>query len=146
MNTEPKFTTQPPLPIYRTLDHCITDARIDILDTVDDKIRTSEDFDSDHRALIFTIETTNWNIETTTPKYRHMYKKTKWKKFTKHLEKSAPLNIPHDRNLTNDETDTFINNWTQQITDSIEATVPKYTPITNSLLYTNSKIKKLKKK
>lgn len=127
------------------LDYCITDSRLHILDACDNKIKATDDFDSDHRALVFTVEITNFQENLITSQHRYMFKKTNWYNFSKHLEAQERLHIPSDRNLSNDAIDLRIKKWSLQITDSIRATVPCYILETGSLRYNNAKIEKLKR-
>ena len=122
-----------PLPF---LDLCIIDNRLRITDTMNDRIITA-DYNSDHKALMFTIAL-NDTIHLTDPslKYRLMYKKTKWKKFEKTLNNSYENNIPFDRNHTNDEIDSHIGKIDDNtLLATIETVVPKYKPQDDTLNY-----------
>ena len=127
------------------LDYCIIDNRMNIPDRINGKI-TAKDYNSNHKALIFTLSP-NSHITTINPalKYRYMFKKTKWGKFTNHLDNTYDSNISYDANLTNDEIDSHIRDIDDKLQTAIEKLVPKYRPQDNTLNYTTSKIKKLHK-
>lgn len=136
------------IPNATVIDLCFTDSRIELSNLDNGKIKTS-DFWSDHKALLFDIDLSKVNEEFITAdptrNHRFMFKKTKWKKFERHLEKSTNLNIPCTRNLDHNEINLYLNQTTENIKKSIEATVPKFRPQNNTLYYINTRIKTLTK-
>lgn len=124
------------------MDHCIVDTRLPLHNLENNKLKTAH-FESDHKAIICSIDTHDLAIQQASPKHRFMYKKTKWEKFRKNLD-LKDLSIPLNKNSSNQEIDDIIEKITNNITDSIEKIVPKYEPSTDTLLYMNSKIKTLK--
>lgn len=133
------------IPAGTYLDYCITDRRLKILNLNCNKIRTAS-FNSDHKALMFTVDVANICIlKNNDIKHRFLFKKTKWKNFQKNIMDRAELVVPVNRNLSHEEVDSAIDNLTKSINESIETTVPKYIPQNNTLHYINSKIKKLQR-
>ena len=126
------------------LDLYLIDNRMTITDLDNNKIRTL-DYNSNHKVLIFTLNLTHNPIDNNTfhVKHRHMYKKTKWSKFTKHLKNTYNANIPSNRNLNIAEIDEHLEHINSTITKAIEKIVPSYKPNDNILNYTNLKIKQL---
>lgn len=127
------------------LDLTMIDNRLKISNLLNNKIKTS-DYNSDHLALLIEL-TLPCNLPTQDPLLTHklMFKKTKWKKFTKTLGLNHQEPVPSNINLTNDEINTHIEKLDSLILNTIEEVVPKYRPNDNILTYTNSKIKKLHK-
>lgn len=82
------------------LDYCITDSRIHITNTINNKITTIP-YDSDHNAILFTIDCSllfNGIIPATLPESRYNYKVANWKKFIKHLQTKHIDPIPFNKN------------------------------------------------
>ena len=134
------------VPSETVLDLCLIDTRITLPNLINDKIKTL-DFDSDHKALIFDIKIDNQidiDILKNT-KHNFIFKKTKWEKFKKHLNANSKIDIPDNKNLSQLEINSAIDQITKSIQNSIETIVPKYKACNNTLLYVNSKIKKLSK-
>ena len=134
------------VPAGTFLDLCLVDVRIIINNLTNNKTKTL-DFDSDHKALFLdvTIDAETDNAISDRTKHNILYKKTKWKKFMKHLDDISYIDLPDNKNLSHTEIDTAIDQISSNIRSSIEAVVPKYKPQSNTLLYVNSKIKKLRK-
>ena len=138
----------PDSPTYTTantvLDLCLIDVRITVNNLKNNKVKTA-DFDSDHKALIIDIFLNNKVDDESNQKiHRCLFKKTKWGKFATHLHNNLNMNLPDNRNLSTTEIDNAISHITSKIQQSIESVVPKYKPQSNTLLYVNSKIKKMR--
>lgn len=142
--------TQPTFPSAGSfLDYCIADSRIDILDTISNKVVTVP-YDSDHNAISFSIDSNSifgGLLEPPTAEPRYNFKLTNWEKFSEHLINSHDYEIPDNRNLSIDEINNYIQLLENNITNAIEAVVPRHErPIKSGCLkYVNSKIKKLQK-
>lgn len=94
------------------LDHCLLDVGISIIDLVNDKLQTIP-HDSDHNAIKFTIKLKSKHQITpisSQQNHTYSYKKTNWKKFSKHLDglHKQVTRPPDDRNLTIEEIDTSL--------------------------------------
>ncbi|OXU17002.1 hypothetical protein TSAR_006387 [Trichomalopsis sarcophagae] len=127
------------------LDLCIIDNRLKIKDLVNNKINTT-DYNSDHKPLLFTVDLhESISIHDPSLNHRFIFKKTKWKKFSKKISTNYDLEIPENKNLTNDEIIIYIKQIESNILDTIKTVVPKYKPKNNVLNYINKKIKNLHK-
>ena len=129
------------------LDLCLIDNRLSITDLINSKIRTL-DYSSDHRALVFTLDVTAVStLFLTNPSdmHRFMFKKTKWRKFTKKLNSNYTNTIPNDVNLSPTEINNNLTEIEKIISKTIDEIVPKYKPTDNVLNYVNQKIKNLHK-
>ena len=137
----PTFT-----PSNTFIDFYILDIRLKITNVNNNKIKTA-DFESDHKAILCTINLSSLKIDSSdyTFTHRYMFKSTKWNKFSKHLSENTTISVPNNRNLTIEEIDTTLEHINSDIFKSIEAAVPRYKPVNNTLYYVNSKIKKLRK-
>lgn len=138
--------SQPTFPSTNSfLDLCILDVRLLLTDTIHGKINV-HDYNSDHKALIFTVSLKH-AVQNVDPScsYRFTFKKTNWNKFQKHIIKNHNNNIPFNRNLTNSEITDYLLQLQQTITNSIESIVPKYKPRDNMLYYVNRKMSSLHK-
>ena len=99
------------------LDLCLLDNRLKLNDLVSKKIQTL-DYNSDHRALSFCVAISDIaRLTEIDPnhQYRFIFKKTKCKKFSKQMARNYTEDIPHNKNLSIDE----INHYINQIQDSI---------------------------
>ena len=127
------------------LDLSIIDSRIDLINLVNNKLNILQSF-SDHEALYLIINL-NCNdsiiFRSKDEPGSLLFKKTKWKKFTKDLSSNCTSIIPNNTNLSRDEIDTHLNSLNLSIQNSIKKYVPKYDPSSNTLNYVNKKIKKL---
>lgn len=126
------------------LDIIIKDARIDIINNINNKIPTLE-FDSDHNALYSIIKISNSDGFTFTPKQKtshYNFNRTNWKKFTKELNKHNIM-IPNNINLSNEEIDKYINDLSKIISKELHKTTPKYVKHDSIKRYLNPEIKKL---
>lgn len=92
------------------LDLCLIDNRLQIIDSINNKIKTCE-YNSDHNGTTFSIKLNpDSNIERsarTTP--IKLYKNTNWKLFGKCIRDSLTFKIPAKKNLINDEIDDHLN-------------------------------------
>lgn len=127
------------MPSQSYLDCCISN--LNLINLIKNKIETA-DYDSDHRALIFYVQLKS-NVQNTQEIKKFNYKATKWPKFIKHLSKEFTAMPPNDRTLSIPEIDTYIQDITASILNSIEATVPIYKKQDSVLKYINARIKKL---
>ncbi|CAG5075413.1 Similar to ORF1: Nucleic-acid-binding protein from transposon X-element (Drosophila melanogaster), partial [Cotesia congregata] len=93
-------------PAKTFLDVCITDLIITNL-TSNGKINTA-DYDSDHRALLFTIVLPSHTQQDHIPKPCRNIRAIKWKKFEKIANTNYTQDIPADRNLSIPEIDSNI--------------------------------------
>ena len=78
--------------------------------------------------------------------HRFLFKKTKWKKFTKSIESHYNIHVPNKRNLSNLEIDQKIEAITDFINKQIEANVPTLKLQNSVNKYINKKIEKLYQK
>ena len=62
-----------------------------------------------------------------------------------HINTNCIINLPNNRNLSIIKIVKAINHITNHIFKSIEAIFPTYKPTSKTLIYVNSKIKKMKK-
>ncbi|KAK0165702.1 hypothetical protein PV328_004201 [Microctonus aethiopoides] len=124
------------------LDLCIADKRIIINNGLN--YTYTEDYDSDHKAIIFeaSLKNENTNIETNhhEPKILN-YKKADWNQFQKTLSKN-PIAISPHRNYSAQEIERFILELIKNITTALKEAAP--TRQQQSLLdrYPNNKIDK----
>uniref|UniRef100_A0ABD2WMY3 Endonuclease/exonuclease/phosphatase domain-containing protein n=1 Tax=Trichogramma kaykai TaxID=54128 RepID=A0ABD2WMY3_9HYME len=127
------------------IDLCIADNRLSFTNLMRSKLKTL-DYNSDHKAIAFSVITPA-NIEPIDPSLnkRHDFKKTKWKKFTTHLDLSYTPFIPGNQNLSNNEIDASIEIINNHITNAISKIVPKFQNTNNSQIYLKHHIKKLHK-
>ncbi|CAG5108039.1 Protein of unknown function [Cotesia congregata] len=123
------------------LDCCISN--LNICNLVNGKI-TTEEYDSDHKALLFTIQL-NHKIQSNQFTKKFNYKATNWSRFTKFLDKNHPPPPPDDKNLTNNDLDEYISIFTKTIQTAIDSTVPCFKKQDSVLKYLNTRIKKLQK-
>ncbi|XP_044594068.1 uncharacterized protein LOC123271737 [Cotesia glomerata] len=123
------------------LDCCISN--LNICDLVNGKI-TTEEYDSDYKALLFTIQL-NHKIQSNQVAKKFNYKATNWSRFTKFLDKNHPPPPPDDKNLTNNDLDEYISTLTKTIQTEIDSTVPHFEKQDSVLKYLNTRIKKLQK-
>lgn len=129
------------------LDYCLADARIDLLNIIQGKIKILP-YDSDHSALFFEIDTSSLfdglNFSTP-PNPTFNYKKANWRKFQKYLMDNYNLELPFNRNLTIDEIDSYIIKLEETIIDAIGKIIPKNDPLSNpgQWKYINNRIKNL---
>ncbi|KAL7290416.1 hypothetical protein TKK_0016105 [Trichogramma kaykai] len=81
------------------IDLCIADNRLNFTNLMRSKLKTL-DYNSNHKAIAFSVITPA-NIEPIDPSInrRHDFKKTKWKKFTTHLNLSYTPFTPGNQNL-----------------------------------------------
>jgi len=129
------------------LDLCFADERIQFTDLNGGKIKT-RDYCSDHRALVFTIDVGNiFAIPLIDPSttHRHAFKRTKWKKLSRTLDKNYNLDIPSDRCLSVEEINEHIVQLENIMNETISSVVPKYKPKDNTLCYVNTRIRRLQK-
>ncbi|XP_012148653.2 uncharacterized protein LOC100877339 isoform X1 [Megachile rotundata] len=105
------------------------------------------DFDSDHRAISISIVLpyTGDLIPFVSPKRPLNYAKTDWKKFQTDLTNSWNIEIPLDRNITNQEIDSFLTEITKTILLEIKRKVPTLPDYNSTELYLNTEIRNLYK-
>ncbi|CAG5084237.1 Similar to RTase: Probable RNA-directed DNA polymerase from transposon BS (Drosophila melanogaster) [Cotesia congregata] len=137
-------TDEPSFTAGTFLDVCITNITLSSL-TANNKITTA-DYDSDHRALLFSaILPSELQKETVIQSPRRNLRAIKWKKFGKVLDDEYKQDLPDNRNLSIQEIDEGI----QKITSAIATTMSKTAPVVKRdegiLKYLNSRIKKLQK-
>lgn len=127
------------------LDLCLLDNRIFVSDLVNERLPVF-DYPSDHKALGFTVTLpVSISCRDPTHSFRFMFKKTKWKKFSKDLATNYISTIPDNRNLTNEEITNHLLDIQNFITEKIDSGVPRYKPRDNMLNYVNRKIRALHK-
>lgn len=134
-------------PAHTFLDICLIDARLKLLNHVDDKLRTLP-YDSDHAALSLVIQLDNDHITRINPndtQLRLNYKSTNWKKFTGKLDNSFTTIIPDNQNLSINEINNYLSHISEIIMNTINTTVPRIAPRDNLLKYLNSKIKRFQR-
>lgn len=136
---EPSFA-----PAQTFLDVCITN--LQIINLKDgDKIATTE-YDSDHRALLFTIMLpANNSLDNNAAPIRRNLKAIKWKKFEKAANREYSQDLREDKNLTSDEIDETIAEITKVLVAAINKSAPEIKKVDSILKYVNSKIKTLQK-
>ncbi|KAI4473458.1 hypothetical protein M0804_015335 [Polistes exclamans] len=137
-------TDEPSLTAGTFLDVCITNIALSSL-TANNKIITA-DYDSDHRALLFSaILPSELQKQTVLQCPRRSLRAIKWRKFGKVLDNEYKQDLPDNRNLSIQEIDEGI----QKITSAITTTISKSAPVIKRdegiLKYLNSRIKKLQK-
>lgn len=140
-------TQEPSFPSSNAfIDLCLIDTRINVLNLNHKKIQTLA-YDSDHRALLIQIETPgNTKPPLKSPKPdAFIFKKTKWKKFTRRLQKHNQITIPDDINLETTQIDNYIKQINKQLVEEMNKTIPKSGEHTNKNPYTSKKIKKMTK-
>lgn len=107
----------------------IVDARLTIIDLINGKTKILE-AESDHKAISFIVSLRDIGenaVETRPPRQNYI------------------RNIPHNRNLTNEEIDEWLIDTEKYITKTMEKTIPR-SKTTNSMdKYINKKIKRLRK-
>ncbi|CAD6216157.1 GSCOCG00004376001-RA-CDS, partial [Cotesia congregata] len=104
------------------LDCCITN--LTICDLTNNKIQTV-DYDSDHRALLFTVQLRS-TIQLKQVIKKFNFKATNWSQFSKFLAKNCNPSPPDDRNLSNTEIDYLVETTTKSIREAIVSTVPQF--------------------
>ncbi|CAD6230718.1 GSCOCG00012184001-RA-CDS [Cotesia congregata] len=105
------------------LDVCISNITLTGL-TSKNKITTA-DYDSDHRALLFTAilpHEVQTGADIQIP--RRNLRAIKWKKFEKTLNKEYTQELANDKNLTIEEIDDGITNLTSALVNTINKTAP----------------------
>ena len=105
-------------------------------------------YDSDHTAVQSIIRIDNndlSNLEAELLQPRYNYQKAKWQKFQKFLRKKCVLSIPVDKNLSNEEIDSYLEIINTNISQGIDASIPVIKPRNSCECYINDKIKKLQK-
>ena len=130
------------------MDLLFTDARLKMLNEIDDKHLPLLDYDSDHNALIaemVTHATNSLEIELTNRKSNFIYKNANWHSFANYLNQHCNIEISTDSNLTNEEIDSKIIQLEQLIHTAMEKNIPKSKPKNSVESYINPKIKKLQK-
>lgn len=138
---EPTFTTT-----QSVLDIGIIDSRLKLRNLINNKLSTLP-YDSDRKAILIEIdlEDTAWTARQDNNINTCLYKKTNWKKFTKHLNDNYKIDIPNDRNLSTAEIDNYIEKIDDHIRDAIEKIVPTATSKSNNNYYVTNKTEKLHK-
>lgn len=136
------------------LDLVFTDTRLEISTVMPNKIKTLP-FDSDHYASIFKITLDNnrlFKIDRNLKGFTYNYKKTDWNKFSYNCDKSAKeilskdnFQVKNNRNLTNDEIDTYIVLVDKIIKNAVEKTVPKFKSYNSMDRYNSKELIKLHK-
>ena len=131
------------------LDLCLADARLDFHNTPSNKLSTLE-YDSDHRAIAFSINLKSINSQipiTSINNTPFNYKKTNWEKFNnKFSNLSSYLDIPCNRNLSNQEIDIYVDQLESCILNTIDKTVPKFKQSNSVAKYVNNKSESLHRK
>ncbi|XP_044578967.1 uncharacterized protein LOC123261439 [Cotesia glomerata] len=140
---EPTFTSKGS---ESYLDLCIADSRLNLVNLINNKLKKLN-YDSDHRGILIDLnlqklEINSQSVESHTSS---LYKKTKWKKFTKHINDNYSIEIPHDRNLNIAEIDEYIEQLNEAIITSIEKIVPKNTAQPKNNYYITNRLVKLHK-
>lgn len=110
------------------LDICIAESNLAITNTTHNgKLKTLH-FDSDHRAITFTLIMPNSGISVNQKQLQTQfnYKATNWSKFSKRLEKNYNCTIPLDRDLNNEEIDGHLNALNISIKKTIKDTTPTF--------------------
>lgn len=128
------------IPGQSYLDCCITDQNL--LNLANNKIKTI-DYDSDHRALIFSAQAHTDNPDY--PATIFNYKATKWDKFTKKLSNEFQEAPSDTRNLSINEIEQHIAYFTNTLKKTIIQITPKVQKQDSVHKYLNAKIKKLQK-
>ncbi|CAG5075612.1 Similar to ORF1: Nucleic-acid-binding protein from transposon X-element (Drosophila melanogaster) [Cotesia congregata] len=100
------------------------------------------DYDSDHRALLFTVQLRS-TIQLKQVIKKFNFKATNWSQFSKFLAKNCNPSPPDDRNLSNTEIDYLVETTTKSIREAIVSTVPQFKKQDSIFKYLNSRIKKL---
>ena len=77
--------------------------------------------------------------------HRLNFKATKWKRFTKNLDKNFKTFIPTDKNLTVQEIESFLHQISMIISQVINTPIPTLKPKNSIHKYLNNNIKKLQK-
>ena len=105
----PYNATYPKANSYR--DVCLADSRPELKNLISDKLITLE-YDSDHRAIAFALDLNSINTQLDIVQiinYPYNYKKANWQKFSsKFKQLSENIDIPNEKNLSNDEIDKLL--------------------------------------
>lgn len=130
------------------LDICFIDDRLAVSNlTNDNKLKTLP-FDSDHKAITFTVALPNRQIvpPATAQSPIYNFKATKWTKFQNHLNSTHNWQVPDETNLTQAELDKYLETLNNDLKKSIRAIVPVFKKTDNILIYITPKIKQLQKR
>ena len=125
------------------LDLALGDCRIKLLNK---KLETHE-YDSDHKAISIKMNFKHAlsDDQTTLNNAPILFKKTNWKKFQHKLKANYNTIIPDNRNLSNEEIDTYIDELQLTIKKTIDEVSPRLKPQTTTHKYINNKLNKLYK-
>ncbi|KAL7294266.1 hypothetical protein TKK_0012282 [Trichogramma kaykai] len=129
------------------LDLCFADARLEIGGLSDGRLKTL-DYDSDHRAFCFHLGlncTADLLIDVTPQKDAWNFKGTDWRRFRLYLKNNHNINIPANRNLTNEEIDDYLSVMNDAICEAMQRWIPRFTSVNSTEKYTNNKINKLQR-
>ncbi|KAK2577884.1 hypothetical protein KPH14_011499 [Odynerus spinipes] len=109
------------------LDICIYDERLQVINCTDNGNISSIIYDSDHNAMCIQISINNRNdlqIIAEPDSHRYNYNKTDWQQFQLHLSTKKKISIANNKNLDNNEIESYI----QQIDQNIYSAIKKFTP------------------
>lgn len=114
-------------PTYKNADSYIDIAICDKNLKTKEKNLNLHDYESDHFAISMTLqlESAIQRSENNSQPY-FLYKKTKWAKFTKEIEKKYKTLLPNNINLTNEEIDKQIEELESVIRPALQKATPCY--------------------
>ena len=110
------------------LDLCIADNRLQVAIFENTNKLETLNYDSDHNAIQMRIcykSDMDFLLEKMENPHKLNYKKTNWEKFSNYLQKEYSSDIPNNKNLSNEEIETYIRDINTAITMAINNTVPK---------------------
>ncbi|XP_076648087.1 uncharacterized protein LOC143356358 [Halictus rubicundus] len=127
------------------LDICLADSRLELTNNTNGKASTLP-YDSDHLAVSLRFELPS-NIPTTAhpEAIKLNYRATRWKNFTKYLDRSYTNSIPTDRNLSTTDIDNNLLTISEAIRNAIGTHTSQFKTRNNTTIYINRKITKLQK-
>ena len=128
------------------LDICIIDCRI-LLETKNNAIEIIP-YDSDHNAIsinVFKINNCLLELESQEVKENYQLNTADWSKYRKNLSSWNNITIPNNRNLNNQEIESYIGSINSEIIEALNKSVPKRKNVNRNECYRNETIFKLPK-
>lgn len=130
------------------LDTVIADVRLVFKNAVNSFKLHCIPYDSDHNALIANVvleSDTHIPLTNATRQHMYNYKKVDWNKFREACKQNLNCNVPHNRNLTIEETILFLKEMDNTIKKAMATVIPKVKAKDSVDAYTNKTIKNLQK-
>ena len=130
------------------LDLCIADTRLEVSKfNKTGKVETLE-YDSDHNAIQMQISYKNDNyfiLEKRENNHKFNFRNSNWEKFSDYLAQTYNLKIPNNRNLSNEEIDSYLKDINEAIKITMNNTIPKIKSKNSMECYQTPLIKKIHK-